>query len=322
MCTAFQCHGYFGRNLDLETGFQEEVVVTPRFYNFPFKNGTDFKNQYALIGMATVVEDYPLYAEAMNEKGLCMAGLYFPDNAHYFDPEDKKLNLTPFELIPYLLGQYQSVYEIKSIIHQLHIIHIPFLPQMPLAPLHWIIADQNESLILESTKDGLQVYEDSLHILTNNPPYPYHQWNVHHYMHLTSAYPQDHLIHQNMKPYGNGLGTVGLPGDYSPASRFIKALWLKDNAKMSDCENENVSQIFHILDAVAMVKGSVKTSQNKDDYTIYSCCMSMNKLTYYYKTYNNNQIQCIQMDKLNLQASQLYIFILNRQQNIQYYETA
>lgn len=317
MCTAFQLNGYFGRNLDLETTFGEQVVLTPRHYSFPLKNGTLFKNQYAMIGMATVVENYPLYAEAMNEKGLCMAGLYFPGNARYFPEQANKTNITPYELIPYILGQYQSVQEVKKVVDRFHLLDIPFHEKLPLAPLHWIIADQKESLILESTESGLQVYQDAFHILTNNPPYPYHQWNVHNYMHLTSSYPQDHLTGQSLKPYGNGFGTIGIPGDFSPASRFVKTLWLKENAVMSEKEEENISQIFHILDAVAMVKGSVKTAQNQDDYTVYSCCMSMNDGAYYYKTYENNQIHCIQM-KNKVSASQLSIYPLNRQQNIQY----
>lgn len=318
MCTAFQLDGYFGRNLDLEISFGEQVVLTPRHYTFPLKNQTVFKNQYALIGMATVVDNYPLYAEAMNEKGLCMAGLYFPGNARYFPEQSHKINITPYELIPYILGQYQSVQEVKKVIEHFHLLDIPFNEKLPLAPLHWMIADQNESLILESTESGLQVYQDSFHILTNNPPYPYHQWNVYNYMHLTSAYPQDQLTHQNLKPFGNGLGTIGIPGDYSPASRFVKTLWLKENAKMGDNELDNVSQIFHILDAVAMLKGSVKTKEGKDDYTVYSCCMSMSEGKYYYKSYENNQIQCIHMKKEYINDIKLHIYTLNKQQNIQY----
>ena len=175
------------------------------------------------------MENYPLYAEAMNEKGLCMAGLYFPENARYFPEQANKTNITPYELIPYLLGQYESVQEMKTVIEQISLLDISFNAKIPLTPLHWIIADQKESLILQSTQSGLQVYQDAFHILTNNPPYPYHQWNVHNYMHLTSSYPQDHLTSQSLKPYGNGFGTIGIPGDFSPASRFVKTLWLKEN---------------------------------------------------------------------------------------------
>ena len=177
------------------------------------------------------MENYPLYAEAMNEKGLCMAGLYFPENARYFPEQANKTNITPYELIPYLLGQYESVQEMKTVIEQISLLDISFNAKITLTPLHWIIADQKESLILQSTQSGLQVYQDAFHILTNNPPYPYHQWNVHNYMHLTSSYPQDHLTSQSLKPYGNGFGTIGIPGDFSPASRFVKTLWLKENVK-------------------------------------------------------------------------------------------
>ena len=92
---------YFGRNLDLEYRFNEKVVITPRNYEFKLKNGSVIRTKYSIIGMATVSGDYPLYAEASNEKGLSIAGLYFPKNAFYFDNDDNKLSLAPYELIPY-----------------------------------------------------------------------------------------------------------------------------------------------------------------------------------------------------------------------------
>lgn len=117
MCTCINLKtkdNYFGRNLDLEYRFDEKVVITPRNYEFKLKNKKKICTKYALIGMATTFEDYPLYAEATNEKGLSMAGLYFPGNAHFYDEKDGKLNLAPYELIPYFLGNYSSIKRNKT----------------------------------------------------------------------------------------------------------------------------------------------------------------------------------------------------------------
>ena len=129
MCTCINFKtkdNYFGRNLDLEYRFNEKVVITPRNYKFNLKNGTSITSKYSMIGMATVVSNYPLYAEATNEKGLSMAGLYFPKNACFFKEEDNKLNLSPYELIPYFLGLYSSISEIKKDITKLNITNTPF----------------------------------------------------------------------------------------------------------------------------------------------------------------------------------------------------
>jgi len=104
MCTCINLKtkdNYFGRNLDLEYRFYEKVVVTPRNYEFKLKAESTFKTKYAMIGMATVVDNYPLYADATNEKGLSIAALNFPNNAYYNQVEEGKINITPFELIPW-----------------------------------------------------------------------------------------------------------------------------------------------------------------------------------------------------------------------------
>ena len=129
MCTCINYKNndfYFGRNLDLEYSFDEQVVITPRNYLFTMKAEKSFKTKYAIIGMATVINDYPLYAEACNEQGLCIAGLYFPNNARYNKVKKGKNNITPFELIPWILGNYTSVEEIQNNIKKLTLLLVIF----------------------------------------------------------------------------------------------------------------------------------------------------------------------------------------------------
>ena len=310
---------YFGRNLDLEYHFNEKVVVTPRNYEFTLKNGKAFKTKYAMIGMAMISENYPLYAEAANEEGLAIAGLYFPGSARYNNIENNKLSLAPYELIPYFLGLYKSVIELRKDLVNLNIIDIPYNSDLPLTDLHWMISDGKECIVVEQTYDGLKIYDNPVGVLTNNPSFDYQLTNLNNYSNLTPYY-QNSKFSKNveLKQYGQGMGAIGLPGDNSPVSRFVRACFNKLNSDCNDDEESSVTQFFHILDVVSMVKGVTVTSEEKNDITIYSCCMNITKGIYYYKTYNNSQITAINLIDELKNRNQLTIFDLVENQQIKY----
>ena len=318
MCTCINFKtkdNYFGRNLDLEYRFNEKVVITPRNYKFNLKNGTSITSKYSMIGMATVVSNYPLYAEATNEKGLSMAGLYFPKNACFFKEEDNKLNLSPYELIPYFLGLYSSISEIKKDIANLNITKTPFSKEMPVSDLHWMISDESECIVIEQMEDGLKVYNNPIGVLTNNPPFEYHLNNINNYSNLSPYNSENTFSNKiNLNQYGQGMGAIGLPGDNSPASRFIRASFNKLNSKCEDDEKSSVTQFFHILDSVSMLQGTTITK----DIKTYSCCINTSKGIYYYKTYTNNQIIAIKMSEKEKNNKYLSIFDLIEEQQIKY----
>ena len=322
MCTCIDLKTkdyYFGRNLDLDERFGEKVVITPRNYKFDWKNGSTIFTKYAMIGMASVVQNYPLYAEAANERGLAMAGLYFPQNAYFFEPKDSNLNLAPYELIPYFLGQYATVAEIKNNIKSLNITNIPFVQGLPIADLHWMISDGENCIVLEQMKDGLKIYDNPVGVLTNNPPFDYHLMNLNNYMNLTPNNKEKGFSNKiDLQAYGQGMGAIGLPGDASPASRFIRAAFYKLNSICKEDEESSVTQFFHILDSVAMVQGATMTKEGKYDITTYSCCINLSKGIYYYKTYTNNQITAIKMSEKEKLKTKLSIYELIENQQIKY----
>ena len=307
MCTAitYKTHDhYFGRNLDLEYSYQESVTVTPRNYPFRFRLVPDMVNHYAMIGMATVIDGSPLYYEATNEKGLSMAGLNFPGNAKYLPEKDGMENVTPFEFIPYLLGQCENMAQVKEHLANLNLVNIPFSTSLPLSPLHWIIADRDESITVEPMEDGLHIHKNPVGVLTNNPPFDYHLYNLCNYLNVSidpavsrfsEAFP--------MEPYSNGMGGMGLPGDFSSASRFVKAAFVKLNSLSDRGETESVSQFFHILSSVSMPRGSVRMRPDEYEITLYSCCCNTDKGIYYYTTYDNSQILGIDMHRENLDGN-------------------
>ena len=315
MCTGISFHAkdhYFGRNLDLERSYNERVVITPRNFKLNMRHKDSLNMHYAMIGMATVIDDYPLYYEATNEKGLSMAGLNFPQNADYKPYEENKDNISPFELIPWFLGQCSNIDEVKELLDKMNLVNTNFSEQLPLSPLHWIISDQKESITVESVKDGLKVYDNPYGVLTNNPTFDYHMMNMNNYMHLHEGPSTNQLSNQyTFDNYSLGLGAFGLPGDFSSTSRFVRATYVKSKSVVKESEKENVNQFFHILRSVAMPLGCVLAKNGEFEYTRYSSCCNTNKQIYYYTTYYNSSITSIHMNDVDLDSQNLFIYDLN-----------
>jgi len=317
MCTAISFttkDHYFGRNLDLDHHYKEEVVITSR--NFPLFNVPN--KHYAIIGMATIMKNYPLYYDATNEFGLSMAGLNFPDNAYYSPSNSNKNNIPPYALIPYLLCQCRNTEEALEIIHQINIVNKAFNDELPVTPLHWIIADQNKAYTIESTQQGLQIFENSIGVLTNNPPFPYHMYNLRNFTALSNESPTNKFAPAlDLKPYSLGMGAFGLPGDLSSSSRFIKAAFIKWNSICEQDEMSSVCQFFHILGSVSQQQGCVKTKLGYEK-TLYSSCCNTDKGIYYYTTYENFQITAINMFRYDLDSDRLARFPLRNSTTIFY----
>ncbi len=309
---------YFGRNMDLEYEFGERVVITPRNYPFEFRKAGLMRNHYAIIGMATVADGYPLYAEAVNEKGLCIAGLNFPGNA-FFSPQadPEKSNISPFELVPWLLGRCATLEEARKLLETTQLVAIPFSNHIQLSPLHWHIADQTGSIVLEATKNGMMIFENPFGVMTNNPPFSFQMENVCQYMNLMTGQPENCFSKVgNLQPFGLGLGSFGLPGDFSPASRFVKAAYLSTNSICDLDENSSVSQFFRILASVGVPRGSVVLPDGKLQITTYSCCINVSKGIYYYTSYFNHQITAVHLKHENLNGSYLLEYPLKKTQQI------
>ena len=308
MCTAIlykSKDAYFGRNLDLERGYGECVVITPRCYEFKLRHTQSITSHYAMIGMATVVNDFPLYFEATNEKGLSVAGLNFPENAVYFEYDDKKDNIAPFEFIPWILCQCCCVDDAKQLLDRMNLTNTNFNKQLPLSPLHWIVSDKWHSIVAESLKDGLKIYDNPFEILTNNPTFDYHKTNLCNYMGLSKGPANTHFKEQlPLYNYSLGMGAIGLPGDFSSASRFVRAFFVKENSVSGDDEKSSVNQFFHILNSVAMPKGCV-AANGSFEYTRYSSCCNTDKGIYYYTTYNNLEIASVSIQDANLNSTNL-----------------
>lgn len=320
MCTAAAYKTedfYFGRTLDYDFSYGDEITVTPRRYPFHFREKEDIREHYAMIGMAYVTEDYPLYYDAVNEKGLAMAGLNFVGNAVYGAYQPDKDNIAQFELIPWILCQCATVKQARALIEKINIRDTRFAENLPAAQLHWIIADREETITLETVADGVKVYDNPVGVLTNNPPFDEQLFALNNYMHLSAKPPVDTFAPGiKLRQYSRGMGALGLPGDLSSQSRFVRVAFTKMNAVCDGSEMESVSQFFHILGAVDQQRGCCMLEDGKCEITLYTSCCNTDKGIYYYTTYNNHQISAVDMHRENLDGEKLVQYTAIKEEQI------
>lgn len=310
---------YFGRNFDYEISYNEEVAITPRNYNLEFRKIENLNAHYAMIGIVAGVADYPLYYDATNEKGLSMAGLNFSGYAHYNEYKAGKENVSPFEFIPYILGQCTTVNEAKKLLDNINLVNINFSEEIPLSPLHWLLADKEKSIVIESMEDGLHIYDNPVGVLTNNPSFDHQLFNLNNYRSLSRVTPKNNFSDQiDLNVYSRGMGGIGLPGDLSSMSRFVRATFTKLNSVSGDSEEESVGQFFHILGSVEQQKGLCDVGDEKYEYTVYSSCCNVDKGIYYYRTYENSQITAVNMFKENLDGDKIVKYPIIEKQQINF----
>ncbi len=320
MCTAITLNTegfYFGRTLDLEHGYGEEVTITPRRFPLPFCRAETRSSHLAIIGMAYVAEGYPLYYDAANEAGLCMAGLRFPEFSFLPPPEEPHDSIAQFELIPWLLSQCETVAQARPLLARLHLNDRPFRPELPPSPLHWLLADRTEALVLEQTADGLRLYPNPAGVLTNSPAFPMQLFRLNDFLALSPEEPEvrfapDLPLHR----YSRGMGALGLPGDLSSTSRFVRAAFARMNSHCAPGEAESVGQFFHILETVSQTRGCCRLENGACEITRYTSCYSADRGIYYYTTYGNRQITAIRLVPEQLEDTVLRRFPLTEAQQI------
>lgn len=319
MCTAvsFNKNGsFFGRNLDLEYSIGEKITVMPRNFPLEFQRKPTLEHHFAAIGAAHIAGGYPLFYDGINEHGVFAAALNFPKSAVYFSGKPGMENVASFEIIPLVLSSCSSLTEIKKILENVNVLSTDFSKILKSTPLHWFFGDKTGSITVESVETGLKIYENPVGVLTNEPPFEFQKLRLSELCGI-SAEESENRFSENLilKPFSRGSGALGLPGDFSSCSRFVKAAFGKENA-VSETAEESVSQVFHILESVSMIKGCVRLTDGKLEKTVYSACADGENGVYYYKTYGNSRISAVSMKKENLDAAELVSYPFKTGQDI------
>ena len=313
MCTAVRFDDnennmYFGRNLDWTEGYGQRVVITPNGYkyNSAFLGEMIPKNG-AIIGMAIIEENVPLYFDCANEAGLAIAGLNFPGYASYEkDAVEDKTNVAAYEFPLWVCLNFSSVDEIEEALKNTAIVAKPINEKFPVSELHYIIGDKNRSIVVEYTENGMEIFKNDVDILTNQPGYAWHQENLRNYMNLEPKKPHEVKWGKaKMVPFGSGSMMRGLPGDYYSPSRFVRVAYLNTHYPVKESEDENVIRLFHTLTGVAMIDGAAAMDETSFEKTIYTGGYSTASKTYYYNTYDNPAIMHVSMDDYDINKGEL-----------------
>ena len=278
MCTAFSLNNnnhYFGRSLDLEFHYNEQVIIIPKKYKLNYRYTKINDNHLSFFGIGIIANNYPLLYDGCNESGLCIAGLNMPASTNYNIYKTYKTNLCSFELIPYLLSKCNNCEDVMNMIDTINITNDSFNNDFPVSKLHFIISDKNQSLTLEIINGKINLYKNIYNVLTNEPELKYHEYNINKYSHF------DNLVKNHIK----GSNLIGIPGDNTSTSRFIKM-----NFNIKYIKFESVSELFNIYNNVFELNGTNKTLDNKFYKTIYMVIYNSTNKILYFKTYNNSQI--------------------------------
>lgn len=327
MCTALtiktkENHYFFGRNMDLSYSFNQSPIYIPKNYQYLERVSNKLISvKKVILGMGTVIDNYPAMAEAMNESGLACAGLNFEGYA-YVEPVPvmNKQNIAPYEFILWVLSNHDTVDEVITNLPNIELVDVPIMPHISIPTLHWMITDKSgKSIVVEKTKEKFTFYNNPVGVLTNNPTFEWHLTNLNEYINLNANYPTSIMWNaKELTPLGIGAGTIGMPGDFASVSRFVRIAYLRAHLPENIEEGQVVSQFFHMLDYVGMVKGGVLTKSQDYDLTLYSSCMDLERGIYYYKNYENNRINVINMHKESTDNDELHVFSYEKNQDFKY----
>ena len=302
MCTAIaldQGGTFFGRNLDLEEDLHPSPILCPRDCPLPLRHLPALTRHHAMLGMALEQDGFPLFFDAVSEHGLAMAGLNFPGECVYHRRKKDALNIAPFELIPYVLGVCQTLEQAQNLLTQANLTDDAFSPTLGSTPLHFMLASAEGSLVIESTAQGLCVYDNPAQVMTNSPAFPWHMQRLSDFMGL-SRHPAENRLSPALplRAYSRGMGAMGLPGDLSSSSRFVRAAFARANSApppLEDASEAGICQLFHLLDFVAFPHGCVQMRDGRFEYTVYSSCMDLERGSYHYRTYTQPRMQTVSL---------------------------
>ncbi len=304
-----------GRTLEFGIKIESSAVIVPRGYSFtgttPLGEGLKYQAKYGAVG--AICFDNPSMMDGMNEKGLTVGTFFFPEYAEYtpVTEENKSKALSPIEFPNWLITQFATVDEVKAGLSGAVIVPTVIKEWGPTpAPMHYIVYDKaGNSIVIEPVKGALKVYDSPLGVLTNSPNFEWHMTNLRNYINLTAVNAKPiEFDGLTLSSFGQGSGLVGLPGDFTPPSRFVRAGIFTISATPSKTHEEAVFQTFHILNQFDIPVGAIRQVVDgviHSDYTQLTCVRDPHTLKYYFKSYDDQEIRFIDLTKFDLNSKEM-----------------
>lgn len=295
MCTAMvrrNMRHMLARTLDASRDLSFEVLIVPRGMTVEFTDGSILREHGAAVGMGILKDGFPLFFDGMNESGLAVAALNFPVYSKYFPPRVPFGSIASYELIAKVLLTCDSTAMARELLGSAVITDVPFSRELLPTSLHWIISDRVSSITLEQTEDGLKIYDNTVGVLSNSPPFPYHVARLSEVSGLSAKNPELPLFSES-EYTSNGYGAYGLPGDFSSPSRFLRAAFF---SRVGTRGEDEVADVFHLMESVSIPRGAVISRDGREHHTIYTSCMDTERGVYYFHTGDNRSVRGVRMD--------------------------
>lgn len=313
-CTGIVLHAEDGTTVPartMEFGFNlhSDIVAVPAGTEFttlalnPDATGFSYKTKYGFAGANGF--DKPMVVDGMNSEGLYFGIFYFAGSAELetLTDENRGHAISSEELGNWVLGQFATVEEVRQALPQLTVVGTDIAEIGGVAPVHYAVTDASgDSIVIEYTKDGLRIFDNTVNVVTNNPSYDWHLTNLQNYIGLQAENRDEITVGtQTLKPFGQGTGLVGLPGNSTSPSRFVRAVAFANTALPSETADDAIFEAFHILNNFDIPKGSIREEndgQTITDYTIWTSASDTKNLIYYFKTYETQEVQSINVGQI------------------------
>lgn len=305
----------FARTLEFAIDLKSNIIVMPRGKEFVGtapgnKPGLHWKTKYGVVG--TNAFDLPVTMDGLNEKGLHVGLFYFPGFATYQDPKPEEIEktLAPWELGCYLLGSSANVREAVDAAKNVRVANVVQKDMGFVPPVHYVVTDAaGTSIVLEPIDGKLKVFANPLGVMSNSPSFDWHMTNLSNYVNISSKnLSQVDLAGKEIHGLGQGSGMLGLPGDFTPPSRFVRAVAFSKSALPVDTAKEGVLQAFHLLNQFDIPNGAARGLEHGKevaDRTIWTSAADLKNLRYYFRTFENSRIRMVDFKALNLDAKSI-----------------
>lgn len=300
---------YMGRNLDWTCGYGQSVFVTPKGHKRTWAFEPVKEAVGAIVGMAIVVNDMPLYFDCGNDQGLYIGGLNFPGistGKYEAGPIEGKTNIAAYEFPFWVASNFTTVDDVEKALENLAIVAKQVNDEFPVAYLHWIIGDKDRTIVVEYY-DGMHVYDDPVDCLTNEPEFSYMMHNLRNYVNVSPEWAGTATWGKySFTPFDTGGGQVGLPGDVYSPSRFVRVAYYNTHYPEQEGEANNVMRLFRTLQMVAQIYGGAKAETGDYEYTLYTGGYSQAEKAYYYNTYNELAPRIVRISDAPEGSDELY----------------